>query len=338
LIALQAAGAQIGWGFQLQEPLVVGALGLLFFAIGLNLLGAYEFGTGLQNVGAGLASKGGDAGAFFTGALAVIAATPCTAPFMGAAMGFAATQPPAISLLVFVALGVGFAAPFFLLSVAPPLRALLPKPGAWMDVFKQILAFPMFAAAIWLAWVLAQQSGPNGLVALLGGFLAFGFLVWAMRALKSGAGRWAAIGLAIAALLGAGFAVNASEAVASSGASAPVQEGALTVEPWTPERQAALQAAGTPVFVNFTAAWCVTCQVNEKVALQSPEVVAAFKKAGIVYLKGDWTARDSVIAEALKSHGRAGVPLYLFYAPGAAEPKVLPQLLTPGIVTDAIGA
>ena len=338
LIALQAAGAQVGWGFQLQEPLVVAALGLLFFAIALNLLGAYEFGGGVQSLGAGLADRGGDIGAFFTGALAVIAATPCTAPFMGAAMGFAATQPAAISLLVFTALGLGFALPFVLISLAPSLRKMLPKPGAWMETFKQFLAFPMFAAAAWLAWVLTQQAGANGLLALLAAFLGLAFVIWAARALKKSGARWVAIALGAALIFAAGFGVTTTSASTKVGAATTTASG-LTIEPWSPARVDALRAEGKAVFVDFTAAWCVTCQVNEKVALETPQVVDAFRKAGVVFLKADWTKRDPAIAEALKSHGRAGVPLYLYYpaAPAGAPPKILPQLLTPGLVVEAIG-
>ena len=334
LIALQAAGAEIGWGFQLQEPLVVAALGLLFFAIALNLLGAYEIGGTAQGLGAGLASRGGDAGAFFTGALAVVAATPCTAPFMGAALGFAATQPALISLGVFAALGLGFALPFVLIGTAPPLRRLIPKPGPWMDAFKQFLAFPMFAAAIWLVWVLTQQAGANGLLAMLAAFLGFGFAVWAVRRLKNRVSRWTAIVAGVVVILGAG--VGVAHAVAT-GAAVAARPGTLAAELWSPARVADLRAAGTPVFVDFTAAWCVTCQVNEQVALDTPDVARAFAKRGIVYLRADWTKRDGEIAAALKEHGRVGVPLYLFYPAGASAPKILPQLLTPGIVLDAVG-
>ncbi|HWA21688.1 MAG TPA: protein-disulfide reductase DsbD domain-containing protein [Caulobacterales bacterium] len=333
LIALQATGAGVGWGFQLQEPLVVGALALLFFVIGLNLIGAFEIGGGVQNAGSSLASRGGDAGAFFTGALAVVAATPCTAPFMGAALGFAATQPPLQSLLVFAALGFGFAAPFAALSFFPVLRAWLPKPGAWMNRFKELLAFPMFAAAAWLVWVLGRLAGADGVVAALAAFIGIGFAVWAWRAFSKAPPRLLASLVALVLLVLAAIGLHAAPAQANSagGSSLP-----LHGERWTPEREAALRAQGRPVLVNFTAAWCVTCQVNERVAFRSREVSEAFAATNAAYLEADWTAQDAVIAKTLAAHGRAGVPLYLFYPAKGGDPEVLPQLLTPGMVVEAV--
>ncbi len=328
LIALKAAGAAVGWGFQLQEPVMIAALALLFFAIGLNLIGAFEIGGGVQNVGASLAGRAGDAGAFFTGALAVIAATPCTAPLMAGALGWAATQPPAAALAVFAALGVGFAAPFTALSFAPALHKRLPKPGPWMERARQVLAFPMFGAAVWLVWVLAVQTGSMGTVALLSLFVALGFFVWAGR---QGTG-WRIAGAIF--LIATAAIVWRPLTTVDAGARGEVAAGE---EVWSPARVADLQAAGTPVFVNFTAAWCVTCKANEAVALSRPAVKQAFADNGVAYLKADWTARDSVIADALASHGRNGVPLYLYYAPGEATPVVLPQLLSEDILLDAIG-
>ncbi len=328
LIALKAAGASVGWGFQLQEPAMIAALALLFFAIGLNLIGAYEIGGGVQNVGSSLAGRSGDAGAFFTGALAVIAATPCTAPFMAGALGWAATQPPAAALAVFAALGAGFAAPFTALSFAPALHRRLPKPGAWMERARQVLAFPMFGAAVWLVWVLSVQTGSMGTVALLSLFLALGFLVWAWR---QGMG-WRIAGAVV--LMAVTAIVWKPLTTVETGGRGEVAAGE---EVWSPARVAELQAAGTPVFVNFTAAWCVTCKANEAVALSRPAVKQAFADNGVAYLKADWTARDSVIADALASHGRNGVPLYLYYAPGEATPVVLPQLLSENILLETVG-
>lgn len=329
LIGLKSAGMAVGWGFQLQEPGLIAALALLFFALGLNLIGAFEIGGGLQNVGGGLADRGGDVGAFGTGALAVVAATPCTAPFMATALGWAATQSPAASLTVFAGLGLGFAAPFTLLSFAPGLQKLMPKPGVWMDRAKQFLAFPMFAAAVWLVWVLSVQTGAMGTLSLLSLFVAFAFVVWAWR---QGA-IWRVI--ALVTLLGvAVVAWRPMTTVISTTAPAKAEN----AEAWSPERLAELRASGAPVFVNFTAAWCVSCKANEIVALSQPVVKKAFAAGGVAYLKADWTARDPVIAAELAAHGRSGVPLYLYYAPGAAEPVVLPQLLTERTVLNAIGA
>ena len=324
LIGLQAAGAGQGWGFQLQEPLFVGALALLFFAIGLNLLGVFEIGGSLQNLGGGLAGKSGDAGSFFTGALAVTAATPCTAPFMAGALGFAASQPPAVSLAVFAALGLGFALPMTALAFAPGLQKLLPKPGVWMDRLKQAFAFPMYGAAVWLAWVLTAQSGADGLLVLLTIAVALGLALWGLATFRGAVARVVTAGIALAAAVGIVLAMR------------PVP--GLEPEPWSAERVAAATAEGKGVFVNFTADWCVSCKVNERVALSSPEVAKAFAEAGVAYLKGDWTNRDETIAAELAAHGRTGVPLYLYYAPGSTTPVVLPQLLTPGVVTDALKA
>jgi len=327
LVALKAGGEAIGWGFQLQSPLIVAALALLFFAIGLNLLGAFEIGGSLQNVGGGLAGQRGATGAFFTGALAVIAATPCTAPFMASATGFAATQGAATTLLVFAALGLGFALPFTALSFMPQLQRLLPKPGDWMTRAKIVLAFPMFAAAVWLAWVLTAQTGPNGLLVLLAAATAFGFLVTVGR---WGGGWRIAGGLAVIAVALIGWRPLSTPAEATT------TTAAIEATAWSPTRVSELVNQGHGVFVNFTAAWCVTCQVNKITALNSSRVARAFEDNDVVYLEADWTNRDAEIAGALAEHGRDGVPLYLYYAPGSAQPVVLPQVLTESIVLNAI--
>lgn len=339
LIGLQAAGQAIGWGFQLQSPPVVIGLAVVMFLIGLNMLGAFEVGGGFMNAGGALAAKGGDAGAFFTGALAVIVASPCTAPFMGGALAFAAVQPPAVALGVFAALGLGFAAPFVALSFAPGLLKRLPKPGLWMDRFRQALAFPMFGAAIWLAWVATVQAGPSGALAVLAAMLAAGFAVWLFRVTEGGEGflkaAWRGVGV-LGALLVFGFGANAARPVAAEAAASSAAQGALQKTAWSPETLARLRAEGKPVFVNFTAAWCVTCKVNEATTLTQASVVEAFEQAGIVYLEADWTNRNAEIAAALAEHGRNGVPLYLYYAPGAGEPEILPQVLTAGLVQQAV--
>jgi thiol:disulfide interchange protein len=341
LIATRAAGAAIGWGFQLQSPLVVAALSLVMLAAGLNLSGLFEVGASLQGVGSTLASAQGLLGSALTGVLAVIVAAPCTAPFMGPALGFALTQPSLVALVVFAALGLGFAAPFTVLAFSPALMRRLPRPGAWMEVFRKALAFPMYAAAAWLAWVLAQQSGPEGLARLFAGALALALAAWLFGLSQHGraegrGGRVAMIlSLASAAACIAVVAAGPQAVADAKSAAAQPSAGALASEPFSPDRLAALRAQGRPVLVNFTAAWCVTCQVNERIAFSSASVADAFKRTGAAYLVADWTNRDPVIAKALADQGRIGVPLYLVYnGPGA--PRVLPQLLTPDIVAAAI--
>lgn len=332
VVGLTSLGSGIGWGYQLQSPPVVILLAVVMALIGFNLLGAFEVGASAGGVGQGLVERGGRTGAFMTGALAVVVATPCTAPFMGAAMGFAVTQPPAVAMSVFMALALGFAAPVVALSFAPGLLRLLPKPGRWMVVLKQAFAFPMFATAIWLIWVASVQTGSDGVLAALVALLVAGFVVWLIGVTRGGAPlRVAGIALSTALVLGAGWFT-----IETAVPTARTEARAAGTEAWSPERVAALQAQGKPVFVNFTAAWCITCLANERVALSRQEVKDAFARLGVSYLKGDWTNRDASIARALAEQGRAGVPLYLFYPgqPGAPA-EVLPQLLTPEIVTAA---
>jgi thiol:disulfide interchange protein DsbD len=337
VILLRAGGAAIGWGFQLQDPRVVAGFALVMFAVGLNLSGVFELPFGLS-AGDSLTRRGGAVGAFFTGVLAVAVAAPCTAPFMATAIGFALTQGEAVALGVFAALGLGFAAPFMLIGLVPPLQRLLPKPGAWMLVFKQFLAFPMYGAAAWLLWVVAQQAGEMALASVLAAAiaLAFGIWAWSLRASSRGAGKAFAT---LAAL--AGFALTiAGVAFAGSGetgkSNLPQAVGALNPEPYSPARLSELRTQNRPVFVDATAAWCITCLVNEKAALSSPAVAAAFARTHTAYLVADWTRRDAAITALLESHGRSGVPLYLYYRPGAAEAEVLPQILTTDVVLAAV--
>jgi thiol:disulfide interchange protein DsbD len=340
LIAAKAAGAAAGWGFQLQSPAVVAGLALLMLLIGLNLSGVYEIGTSAQGAGATLASRSGVAGAVLTGVLAVVVAAPCTAPFMAGALGYALTQNALVALLVFAALGLGFAAPFLALSLSPALLRRLPRPGPWMEVLRRLLAFPMYAAAGWLVWVLTQQAGSAALAAIIGAGVAVALGAW-LWGLSQRSGRpllprgfAAAAGLAAVALAVLA-ATSPAPAVAGGGESAVA--GDLPSQPFTPERLAQLRSEGRPVLVNFTAAWCVTCQVNERVALSRKAVADAFAKNHVAYLKGDWTSRDAVIARTLAEHGRAGVPLYLVYGRDpSAPPQVLPQLLTEGAVIAAL--
>jgi thiol:disulfide interchange protein DsbD len=346
LLAVRAGGAAVGWGFQLQSPLVIAGLALLMLLVALNMSGVFEIGTSVQNVGSGASAQGGATGAFFTGALAVVVAAPCTAPFMAGALGYALTQPTIISLAVFLALALGFAAPFVAVAFIPGLLKLLPRPGAWMDVLKKGLAFPMYGAALWLVWVFAQQSGPLSLAHLLaaGVLAAFGAWLYGLAQTRRASGKPALVSTLIAllslvlAITIATFGALAAQpptAAASTGEAAPSGPG-LAAEAWSPEKVKALQAEGRPILVDFTAAWCVTCQVNEKVALSGSKVAEAFKAKNAVYLKADWTNRDPAIAKALAEFDRVGVPLYVVYPKSGGAPVILPQLLTEGLVIEAI--
>jgi thiol:disulfide interchange protein DsbD len=334
LIVLKAGGAQAGWGFQFQSPAFVLATAYLMCAVGLNLSGVFEVGGTLAGVGDALASRAGYAGSFFTGVLATVVATPCTAPFMGGAVAYALAQPAAVLLAVFLSMGCGLALPYLLLSARPVLQRHLPRPGPWMVRVRQAFAFPMYGAAVWLVWVLARQSGVDAGAAALGGMVALAFAAWLY-----GATRFASSFMRRAGGVGAALVAVAALAVGHAG----IQRGqpaATTDTAWTPysaARLQALRADGKPVFVNLTASWCITCLVNERVALSDGAVDAAFRRTGIAYLKGDWTSQDERITALLKQFGRSGVPLYVFYPAGTdSRPVVLPQLLTPGIVLDAI--
>jgi thiol:disulfide interchange protein/DsbC/DsbD-like thiol-disulfide interchange protein len=334
LLGLRAGGESIGWGFQLQSSWFVLLLAYLMFVIGLNLAGLFAFSGGrLAGMGDALTQRSGGTGAFFTGVLAVVVATPCTAPFMGVALGFALSQPTMIALAIFLALGLGMALPFLLLSIFPQALRFLPRPGPWMERFRQFLAFPMFATAAWLVWVLAQQSGPNGLALALAGMVLIGFALWLLRQLggvRKAASRIAYAGVAAIALLTAlaTIAFIDSSVVAATSAS-NTQASGDDWQPWSVERVQEAQAQGKPVFVNFTAAWCITCLVNERTTLTSEAVRNKFAAAGVVRLKGDWTRRDKAISETLSEFGRSGVPLYVLYpADKAQKPRVLPQILT----------
>lgn len=344
LIALRAGGQLLGWGFQFQSPGIVTGAALLFFLVGLNLFGVFEIGAGAAAAGARLSSRQGWAGSFLGGLLATAVATPCTAPFMGSALGYALTLPAPAALGVFTALGVGMAAPYLLLSAVPGLLRRIPKPGRWMETLKQVMGFPMMAAVVWMASVLLALSGPGALVFLLGAFVASGLGAWAW-------GRWggmdrpravriaaAAVALALvlaSAALAVRTSVTTRPASTAAGDSAAVAAGDGW-EAWTPGRVEELRAEGRPVFIDFSARWCLTCQVNERVALASPQVRRAFRARGVALLKADWTDRSEGIAAALAGYGRAGVPLYVLYAPGASQPVLLPEVLTPGIVLAAL--
>ncbi|MCB9990383.1 MAG: thioredoxin family protein [Rhodospirillales bacterium] len=342
LIGLKSAGAQIGWGFQLQNPLVVLGLAYLLFALGLNLSGFFEITGSFTNIGGSLSNKHGISGSFFTGVLATLVATPCTAPFMGAAMGFALTQPEPLALLVFLSLGFGLALPYLLLSFIPALRSALPKPGPWMAVFRELLAFPMYGSAVWLVWVFSQQTGTMALLYALAGFVGISFAVWMFRYNpKEITGKIALRGLAVMILLTV-LIFSISAAKTDMHVQLETTKVAATTEsslaPYTAERYTALIDGDAPVFINMTAAWCITCKVNERVALNIESTKALFTKHGVQVLKGDWTNQDPEITAYLDRYGRNGVPLYVYYGPrnpktgDRPEPKVLPQLLAPGII------
>jgi thiol:disulfide interchange protein DsbD len=330
LLALKAAGQAVGWGFQLQQAWFVGGLAYLFFAMGLSLSGFWELGGSWMGFGDKLASRGGYSGSFFTGVLATLVASPCTAPFMGSALGFAATQPPLQSLAIFAALGFGMALPMLILCLSPRLLAYIPKPGAWMDRFKQVLAFPLYATAIWLCWIVGRQTGANGMAVVLGGMLALTFALWLWR-FGSLARTIAAASVVLALLvLGSPLLLSANAPIAA------VSDGS---QPYRADMLAQLRAAGKPVFLDVTADWCITCLTNEKVALSSTSVKAAFEQNGVVYMKADWTHYDPAITALLAEFGRNGIPLYVLYpADPAGQPVVLPQLLSPGRVIDAVEA
>ena len=336
LIALKDGGAAIGWGFQLQSPLVVAGLAYLLFAMGLSLSGVVHVGGGLAGLGDGLARRAGLSGSFFTGVLATLVATPCTAPFMGSAVGFALTQSAAVALAVFASLGLGLALPFLVLTLWPPALRALPRPGAWMETLKQVLAFPVYATVAWLVWVLAQQVDPRGLLAALIGLVLVGFAAWAWergRGASPGRSRIAQACAALAIVAVAALALTLPPARAVPAAQA-VGDG---IEPFTQARLDALVKANRPVFIDLTAAWCITCAVNEATSLNTAAVRAAMAERGVTYLKGDWTNQNPEITRLLESHGRSGVPLYLLYT-GTGEPQVLPQILTEGTVLAALNA
>ena len=343
LLVLRALGEAVGWGFQLQSPAVIAGLALLMLAVGLNLSGVFHVGAGLQGVGSGpLARLPGGLGAFFTGVLAVVVAAPCTAPFMAFALGAALLMPWPLALAVFLALGLGLALPYVAVSLSPGLLGKLPRPGPWMERLKGLLAFPMYATTLWLAWVFSRQTGAEalGLLFAAGVLLALG--VWLVG---TGQGEQApsvtrrlylAVGTVVLALAGA-TALLASVIPSEIAVTQPGGDSSGPVStPWSPAAVAAARADGRPVLVNLTADWCVSCKINERVALSSSRVATALEATGTVYLVGDWTRRDDAITAELERHGRSGVPLYLYYAPGQAAPRILPQLLTEGVVVEAL--
>jgi thiol:disulfide interchange protein DsbD len=341
LLALRAGGEQLGWGFQLQSPLFVTLLVYLLLAVGLNLSGVFEVGGGLAGVGDNLTQGDSYSASFFTGVLATLVATPCSAPFMAPAVGAALTQAPINALAIFAALGVGISLPFVLLSFAPWMRSVLPRPGAWMDTLKQAFAFPVYATAAWLLWVVAQETSPFGLGAALAGTILIALAAWSFQKARSSAGgrkatvlATAAIALVLAVLLPIRFA---EVAAATPGAASQSRQSQDEWVPYSAARVAELNAAGKPLLVNFTASWCLTCMVNERNAFADDAVQKIFRDKKVTLMKGDWTNRDPAITKALADFGRAGVPLYVVYnsKPGSSDPVVLPQILTAGVVQGA---
>lgn len=332
LLGLRAAGEQLGWGFQLQSPTVVAGLALLFTLLGLNLAGFFEFGQMVPSRLAGWQSRHATVNAGLSGVLAVAVASPCTAPFMGTSLGLAIALPTWQALAVFVAMGLGMALPYLAASVWPAVARALPRPGAWMVVFRQAMAFPMFATVIWLLWVLGQQTGIDGASGLLALLLCVTWLVWAWR--LSGRVRWVLSALGLAAI--AWLAGSVLPQALKEPSSIPTAQAPL--ERWQPWSEAAVQttlAAGRPVFVDFTAAWCVTCQYNKKTTLADATLLADFDARQVVLMRADWTRRDAAITRALTALGRSGVPVYALYAPDR-KPVLLSELPSVGEVQQAL--
>ncbi len=348
LIALQFGGEQIGWGFQFQSPGFVLVLAVLLFVVGLNLSGFFDIqNAGFMGIGGRITAGEGFMSSFMTGVLATTVATPCTAPFMATAIGVALVQPPVIAVLIFLSLGFGLAFPYLLISLVPAFQALMPRPGLWMDTFKQFLAYPMYASAIWLVWVLTQQIGPDAVILATGLMLCVTFIIWLIKK-KPQSGRTAGAITVLAIFLSAGMVYAGYTGIAVSGgySRTETQNGQADIQStgikWqefsTSTLNSLLETTDDPVFVNMTAAWCITCKVNEKVALNTKKTEALFERENIQAVKGDWTNQDPEITNYLEAYGRSGVPVYVYYGrpdKNTAErpdPVILPQILTPGIV------
>ncbi|CAB4243259.1 Thiol:disulfide interchange protein [Methylacidimicrobium sp. AP8] len=333
LVVLRAQGAQLGWGFQLQSAPFVAFLAVLFFLVSLSLFGVFEFGASFGRVGQAAERMHGLWGSFGSGVLATVVASPCTAPFMGVALGFALTQPFWVSLLVFGALGLGVATPVLLFCTFPFLLRLLPRPGRWMEDFKQLLGFPMMGAVVWLLWVYGKLRGIDGIGSLLLGLVGVGFGAWLY-------GRYANPSRILPVRLLAGLAGVLVVGLTIGYLLRDATAGRKAEEPWVPysaARLSELRAEGVPVFLDFTAAWCLTCKVNERVALDNAEVRKRFAERGVVWMVADWTNRDPAITQALTELGRSGVPTYVLYPPDPqSQPKLLPELLTPRILLEEI--
>ena len=325
LLVLRASGEALGWGYQLQSPIVVSALAVLFFLLGLNLSGYFEVGARVQSIAGDVRDRHGLTGAFLSGLLATAVATPCTAPFMGAALGYALTQPAIEAMLVFTSLAFGMAAPYVLLSFAPGLTRLLPRPGRWMETLKQFLAFPLYLTVVWLVWVLGEQLGTTAAAKLLAALVIVTAAIWAWRRFAPTTG--ALVGLTfLAAAIWIGWPGTDDHAVRQS---------TSDWAPYSDEALATARAKGA-VFVDFTAAWCVTCQVNKRVVLATDAVKQAFADRAVTTMRADWTHRDEHITQALARLNRSGVPVYALYPAGGGAPELLPELLTRDVVLEAL--
>ncbi|MCR8922991.1 protein-disulfide reductase DsbD [Dasania sp. GY-MA-18] len=326
LISLQAAGEAVGWGFQLQSPWFVAALAYLFFVMGLSLSGAIELGQSWMGAGSQLAAKQGYSGSFFSGVLATVVASPCTAPFMGTALGYAITQDALTALLVFAALGLGMALPVLIMAHSPKLLNKLPKPGPWMEQLKQFLAFPLYATTLWLCWVIGKQTGVTGMLLVLIGCLLIALALWLWQQ------HWLRKLLSLSCLAAAVWLIGSPMLSPSS-----EQTNEQEWQAYSPELLSQLRQQQQLIFVNLTADWCITCLANEKITLSTEEVKASFKANNVNYLKGDWTNHDPAISALLKEHGRTGIPLYLLYPPSAnSRAIILPQILSKSLLLEQI--
>ncbi len=340
LLALRAGGQAIGWGFHLQSPWFVAILTYLFFTMGLALSGLLEVGSRFMGLGGSLTQQSGYSGTFFTGVLAVVVASPCTAPFMGTALGYAMTQPTAIALSIFAALGFGMASPFLLLAELPSLAKFMPKPGPWMDSFKRFMAFPLYATCVWLLWVIGNQVGSNGMAIVLLGcvLIALAIYLWHERVSTS---RWRHIKTALSLIATAcAFTLLSSSSLQSHYSAEKASQSLSSNQSWQPysaEALAQYRQAGEPVFIDVTADWCITCLANEQLVLSRDDIQSSFLENGVHYIKADWTNYDPAITELLHQYKRSGIPLYLLFPRDSSKPaQILPQILTPDIVLSAL--
>ena len=332
LLALRQTGTFVGWGFQLQSPIVVGTLSMLMFFIGLILLTDINIGSSLTRLGNVSVNNTGYMSSFLTGVLAVIVASPCTAPFMGAAIGYALIQPSAVTLPIFLSLGIGFSMPYLLLAIKPDLISKMPRPGQWMESLKEFFAFPMFATALWLVWVFSIQTSSDALIGLLIIFLVIGLLTWLFTKTKNSTSKLLILAIGIIAV---GYQTTSFASIETKLGSIDTKSGGIQ---WSKDTEKDLQSNEQAYLINFTAAWCITCQANDKVALSRPGVKKFLSDNSIEYIVADWTNRNQEILDVLSKYGRSGVPLYVYWKPGMSQSKVLPAILTEQIVIDRISS